>query len=78
MHGPESVYSFSLINNSFCEYSVIKNVFFKNTREQNIRVARCPPGSNISQKLRGSKNNKTSCFKTDSQLSKHKVYIEVI
>lgn len=61
-----------------CEYSVTRNVFFKNKREQIIRDARCLPGIYISKKLPGSKNNNTSYFKTDSQLSKHKVYIEVM
>lgn len=61
-----------------CEYSVTKKVFFKKAREQNIRDARCLSGNSTSKSLPGSKNNETSYFKTDSQLSKHKVYIEVM
>lgn len=61
-----------------CKCSVAKNGFFKNTREQNIRGTRCPSGNFIYKRLPGSKNNRTSYFNTASQLSKHKLYIEVM
>lgn len=64
----------ALVQQAF-ECSVTKNVFFKITREQNIRDARCLSRNFISKKLPGSKNNRTSYFKTDSQLNKHKIYI---
>lgn len=53
-----------------CECSATK------TREQNIRGTRCLSGMVIFRKLLGSKNDKTSYFKSDSQINK--AYMEVM